>query len=130
MAIDRIRVNEQSSRTVSFTLKDNTGAAVPLSSISLATLTLYDMGTYVPGSSPVVGILNERDAQDVKNTNDVTVHATSGLVTWVMQPADNVIVTPRRQVERHRAEFRFVLSNGTELDYQMEIEVTNLRKAA
>ncbi len=130
MAIDRVRVNEQSSKTVSFTLKDNTGTVIPLTAISTATLTLYDMGTYVPNGSPVVGIINGRDAQNVKNANNVTLHATSGLVTWSMQPADNEIVTSRRQIERHRAEFRFVLTNAAELDYQMEIEVVNLRKAA
>jgi hypothetical protein len=129
MAIDRVRVNEQSSRTVQFTLKDNTNTVVPLASLSTVTLTLFDWGTYAPGASPVVGILNSRDAQNVKNTNNVTVHATSGLVTWSMQPDDNIIVTLRRQIERHRAEFRFVLTSGAELDYQMEVEVVNLRKA-
>jgi len=130
MAIDRIRpVNEQSSRTVTFTLKDNTGTVIPLASIDTAQLTLYDMGTYVPAGSPGVGIINDRNLQDIKNDNNVTIHATSGLVTWSIQPEDNVIVTLRRQVERHRAEFRFVLTNGAELDYQCEIEVTNLRKA-
>lgn len=130
MAIDRVRVNEQSSRTISFTLKDNTGTVVPLASISTVTLTLYDMGTYAPGVSPAVGILNSRDSQNVKNTNDVTIHPTSGLVTWAMVPDDSVIVTPRRQIERHRAEFHFTTTTGVQLDYQLEIEVLNLRKAA
>ena len=131
MAIDRVRnVNEQSSRTVSFTLKDNTGTVVPLTSIDTVTLTLYDMGTYAPGASPAVGILNSRDSQNVKNTNQVTIHATSGLVTWAMVPDDNIIVTPRRQIERHRAEFHFLTTTGVALDYEMEIEVKNLRKAA
>jgi len=130
MAIDRIRpVNEQSSKSVTFTLRDNTRTVVPLASIATAQLTLYDFMTYVPAGSPVVGIINDRNAQDVRDTNDVGIHATSGLCTWSMQPEDNVIVTTRRQVERHRAEFRFVLTNGAELDYQCEIEVTNLRKA-
>jgi hypothetical protein len=128
VAIDRIRVNERSSKTNSFTLLDNVNVAVPLTAISIAELTLYDVDTYVP-ASPAEGILNSRDGQDVLNTNDVTIHATSGLVTWAMQPDDNVIVTLRRQVERHRAEFRFVTTSGAELDYQFEVEVVNLRKA-
>lgn len=130
MAIDRIRVNEHSSKTISFTLKDNTGTAVPLSDIDTATLTGYDLDTYTPTSSPVDGILNSRDAQNIKNANNVTIHSTSGLVTFAMQPDDNVIVTSRRQVERHRYEFRFVTTSGAELDYQIEVEVVNLRKAA
>lgn len=131
MPIDRLTgITERSSRTVTFTVTDNAGAAVPLSAITSAALTLYDVDTYVPGASPTVGIINGRDAQDVKNANNVTIHSTSGLVTWSMQPADNVIATSRRQVERHRAEFRFVVTGGVELEYQFEIEVTNLRKAS
>jgi len=130
VAIDRIRANESSSRTVTFTLLDNADVAIPLTAISTAQLTLYDMDTYVPGASPAAGIINSRDAQDVLNTNNVTIHATSGLVTWAMQPDDNVIVTVRRQIERHRAEFRFVTTSGAELDYQFEVEVVNLRKAS
>jgi hypothetical protein len=131
MPIDRLTgITERSSRTVTFTVADNAGTAVPLASIATAGLTLYDCDTYVPGASPTVGVLNGRDAQDVKNLNNVTIHSTSGLVTWAMQPDDNVIVTLRRQVERHRAEFRFVTTGGAEIDYQFEIEVTNLRKAS
>lgn len=130
MAIDRIRVNERSSRTVTFTLKDNTGTVIPLTAIDSATVTLFDLDTYVPGASPAEGVINGRDGQDVKNAHDGTIHATSGLVTLAMQPDDNVIVTPRRQVERHRLEFQFVTTSGAELDYQIEVEVVNLRKAS
>lgn len=127
--MDRIRgVTEGSGKTVTFTLTDSAGIAVPLADIDSATLTLYDLDTYRPGS-PVLGILNSREAQNVKNANNVTIHGTSGLVTWVMQPEDTVIVTERRQVERHRAMFRFVVA-GVALDYEFEIEVTNLRSQA
>ncbi len=124
-----IRVNEKSSRTITFILKDNTGTPVPLSDLDSLTLTLYDLQNYTSGISPIRGIINARDGQNVLNANDVTVHATSGLVTWAMQPDDNTIETARRQIERHMAEFRFVVGT-TELDYQLEIEVLNLRKAA
>lgn len=126
MALDRIYVNEGSSKTVTFTLNDNAGLAVPLANISTAILTLYDVETYEPGVSPTVGIINGREEQDVKNANNVTIHATSGLVTWAMQDEDNPIVTIRRQVERHRALFRFEVSTGARLEYEFEIEVKNL----
>ena len=129
MAIDRIRVNENSSRTVTFTIQDNQGVVVPLADIDTAELTLYNLDTYVPGRSPAEGIINGRDAQGVLDTNDVDIHATSGLVTWAMQPEDNPIVTTRRQVERHMAEFRFVVNAAT-LVYPIEVDVVNLRKAA
>lgn len=128
MAIDRIRANERSSKTVSFTLKDNAGTVVPLADIDTATLTLVDWDTHVPGESPNA-VINDRDAQDVKNANQVTIHATSGLVTWAMEPDDNIIVTARRQIERHRAEFRFVVDSA-ELVYPLEIDVINLRSVS
>lgn len=129
MAIDRIRdVNERSSKVVTFTLKDQAGAPVPAASLTAAELTLYDVETY-ENASPAVGILNDRQGQNVLNLNNVTIHSTSGLVTWTMQPEDNVIVTERRQVERHRAMFHFAWSGGS-FDYECEIEVVNLRSAA
>ncbi len=136
MAIDRIRVTEQASAIHTFTLRDPTGTVVPLVNLLTATLTLYDLLTYVPGTSPEDGILNARAAQDVKNAHHVTIHPTSGLVTWELQPADNPIVTARRQVERHRAEFRCVVDVGVSpavdpvtIDYQLEIEVVHRRTA-
>ena len=124
-------VFEESSRTVTFTLKDQAGVVVPLADIDTITLTLYDFGTYSGTvTSPSRGIINGRIDQDVKNTNDVTVHATTGLVTWVMQPDDNVIVVKRRLVERHFAEFHIETTGGAVLNYPFGIEVVNLRKAA
>ncbi len=129
MAIDRIRVNEGSSSSVTFTLKDNLGVVIPLANLSVAELTLFDLLTYAPLASPIRGIINDRDSQDVRNTNDVTVHVTSGLVSWAVQPEDTIIVASRRQIERHRARFRFVAS-GAELDYQIEMEIVNMRDTA
>ncbi len=126
MVLDTIYPTEGSSRTVTFTLVDNAGVVVPLANIDAATLTLYDLGTYEPGASPTVGIINSRDAQSVLNANNVTVHSTSGLVTWAMQDEDNPIVTPRRQLERHRAMFTFDVG-GVILAYELEVVVKNLR---
>jgi hypothetical protein len=120
--MDRIRVNEGSSKTVTFTITNEVGTAIPSSELTAATLTLYDLGTYVPGASPVVGIINSRNGQDVLNTNDVTIHATSGLVTWVMQPEDNPIINTRRQVERHRANIGFEWSTG-QFHFELEVDV-------
>ncbi len=127
MAIDRIRVNEASTKVVEFDILDQAGAVVPAASLTLATLTLYDMETFVPGSSPVTGILNTRDGQTVLNAHDVVID-TAGHVTWTMAPEDNPIVTLRRQVERHRALFRFTWTTGEFLQ-ELEIEVVNLRGA-
>ena len=140
MAISRLRTNEATTREVTIPLVDGAGVAVPLVDIATAQLTLYDLDVYVPGGSPNTGIINSRDAQDVLNTNNVVIPATSGLVVWTMQPDDNKKPTglseaqdnylKRKQIWRHRVEFRFVTTAGAELDYQFEVEVVNLRKAS
>lgn len=131
--MDRIRVNELSSRIVDFDVLDSDGVVIPAANITVAQLTLYDCDTFVPGASPAEGIINSRDAQSVLNANNVVI-ADSGspankLVTWTMQPEDNPIVTPRRQIERHRAEFHFAFTTG-EYNTTFEIEVMNLGKAS
>lgn len=128
MAIDRVRVNEGSTKLIEFDILDEDGEGVPVASLSSATLRLFDLDTYVPGASPAEGILNDRHDQDVLNDNDVTINS-SGHVVFTMQPDDNVIVTPRRQIERHRALFAFTWATGT-YQQEIEIEVVNLRGAA
>lgn len=130
MATTVIRgVPEDSSRTVTFYLKDNAGVVVPLADIATAELTLYDLLTYIPGTSPA-GVINGRDAQNVLNDNNVDIHVTSGLVTWSMQPEDNPIITEKRAVERHIAEFMFVLNSGVKLWHKLEFDVDNMRRKA
>lgn len=124
--LHRCRVNEHSSFRIQFTITDDDNAAVPLADITEATLTLYDIDTSDKTISPSqLHILNSRDEQDVKNTNDVTIDPTSGLLTWAVQPEDNEIVTSRRQVERHKAEFHISFMAGS-FWYELEIEVKNM----
>jgi len=59
------------------TLEDSDETAIPLANISAITLTLYNVADD--------SIINSREDQDVKNTNQVTIHSTSGLLTWAMQ---------------------------------------------
>ncbi len=127
MAIIRVRQQELTSGIVEGDLVDALGNPIPASALMTATLTLWDVETGSPATSPSTGILNTRDAQDVLNTNNVTID-TVGHFVWAVQPADNVIVTSRRQVERHRAMFHFAWAAGA-LDYECELEVMNLRKA-
>ena len=134
MAIDKVRVNERSSKVVTFTILDENGDPVPDSVLTSATLTLFDLLTGKASGSPMQGVINSRGDQDVLNDNDVTIDG-DGLVTWAMQPADNIIVTPRRQIERHRAMFSFAWPGASpgltgSFDYEFEIEVVNLRKAS
>ena len=72
---------ELSTSVLTGTLKDYTGAALPTSSIQALLMTYYMDST----------VINNRRLQNVHDQNDVTV-SSSGLLTWIMQPADNVII--------------------------------------
>ncbi len=125
MALDRFRFDEQSSGCIEGDIVDREGAPVPDSSLLSAELTLYDWDTGAGGGSPRPGIINDRDQQDVLNTNDVTIDS-DGHFIWSIQPEDNIIVTNRRQIERHRAMFLFTWATG-EFRYECELDVNNLR---
>lgn len=127
--MDRFRFNENQSGVISGTILDQDGAPVPLASITDAVLTLYDWETCTGAGSPVAAIINGRHAQDVKNANNVVIHATTGVFTWSVQALDNPIVTERRQIERHRA-LLVVTATVPTIPYECEIEVINLRLSA
>ncbi len=129
--MDRFRFNQGASGVIPVVVKDGTGAVVPNGDLTVATLTLWDVDTYELDSSPIAGIINDRFQQDILGVNlspatlnDVTYGQDS--IRWDVQPEDNIIITPRRQVERHRALFAFEFPTG-EFTYECEIEVVNLR---
>jgi hypothetical protein len=132
--MERFRFDERSSGSIEGDIVDRNGDPVAAGSLTAATLTLYDWDTGAgyqdgsPGSSPRPGILNGRDTQDVLNANDVSIDA-DGHFIWRVQPEDNVIVTARRQVERHRAMLLFAWSDG-EFRFECELDVNNLRLQA
>ena len=97
------RVNERSSALYTATLNDEKGDPVTVSALATLTVTLYDKATG--------DIINSRNGQDALNANDVTLHATSGALTWKMKAADNPINTPATieagDYERHIALFEW-----------------------
>lgn len=133
MSLTRFRFDEQSSGSIEFDILDREGELVSVSGITTAELTLFDWDTGAAGlgASPRPGIINGRDTQDILNANQVTLSDTPtvGHVLWELEPDDNVIVTDRRQVERHRAMFYFAWADG-EFRFECEIDVNNLRLQA
>lgn len=105
---DDRRVLEKTTPVYTATLVDEDENAIALLSISTMTLTFYDRRTGT--------IINSREAQDVKNANGVTIHATSGLLTWTMGVADTTLVTTadfaEDDEEEHVGLFEWVLTNG------------------
>lgn len=128
-------VNERSSAKYTAYLKDETDTIITVSSTSQASglatlkLTLYDWETK--------GIINSRTKQDAFNANNVTL-STAGLLTWSVQPLDNVIVAPAQAVtpvpgdELHRALFEYTYGTAASQRgyHEVDILVTNLALAS
>ncbi len=115
---------QNTSASFTANLKDELGVAVPQASIDTATLTFYDKLTG--------DIINNRLAQDINNNNNVTIHATSGLITWSMQKEDNPIMNPKRipigRTEKHVALFEFNYNTTGYAKAEVLIEVENINK--
>lgn len=109
-------VLERTSARYSGTLKDELGNVVPGANLTALLLTLYDLETGT--------VLNSRSAQNVLNANGVTVDG-SGVVVWLMDPADNAIVTTGRSSERHRAVFDIQWGTGKRSVHRIDIQVDN-----
>lgn len=111
-------IKEKTSQVYTATIKDDADIALILSRIDTMKLTLF--------STHDLAVINSRSAQDVKNANNVTIHATSGLLTWNMQPADNAILDNNLSFEQHRALFEWVYDTTKEGKHTVDIEVRNL----
>lgn len=89
-----------------FQIKDG-NSNVSLSGIDTITLTLYNYDDQ--------SIINTRDAQDVKNTNNVAV-TSGGLLTWSIQEEDTVISDSSLEsgrAEPHVALFEWTYTSST-----------------
>ena len=117
---------ENTGAVYTATLEDSSGTAIPLANITTMVLTLYDVASG--------DIINSRDDQDVKNTNNVTINATSGLLTWAMQADDNPIVDDAGTSEvgdreNHKALFEYTGTfTGSPGKHVALISVLNLGK--
>jgi hypothetical protein len=93
----------------SFPLVDASGAGIDGSIIETLTVKLYDLDT--------LQVLNGRDNQDIKNTNDGTIITDPGppivsTVTLNLQPADTIILNQSRWVEYRILVFRWSWNSG------------------
>lgn len=117
------RVEEKITARYKVILSDETGAVIPLSDMTTITLTLYDDYTGT--------IINSRNAQNVKNTNNVT-YTEAGLLTWTLQPNDNIIVSSdvrTNSYEKHIALFEFTWDSGAKAGkHELEFQVRQLNK--
>lgn len=126
-------VNEDSTAKYTATLKDEDDAPIPKAAVEALTLTLY-VEAIGAGTG---GIINGRNNQDVLDLNGVTLHETSGLLTWIMEPEDNPIVGnlnashryPDGTKERHIALFRWEYFGGDRKgNHEVVIDAVNRTK--
>lgn len=115
-------VNEKVTALYTADVQDHEGNAIAGSSLDTLTLTLYDKSTS--------DIINSRNAQNVLNTNGVTVDG-SGNLSWVMDPDDNAIITATSKVEKHIALFMWTWDSGNKAGkHEVTIQVKNLTKVS
>lgn len=108
-------VPERSMARYTAYLTDETNTVIASSGISTLTLTLRDATTK--------GIINSRSAQNVLNTNNVTVHATSGLVTWSIQAADTTPLNKEQPYVDHIAEFACTWATTKSMIHKVTIRI-------
>lgn len=112
---------EQTTGSYAGVLVDHLGIPVPGSILETLTLTLYCLDT-------AQSILNGRSAQDVLQVNGVTV-GEDGAFLWEIAPADNTILYPVLDYERHRALFEWTWATGTRTGHhEVVLVVKNLSK--
>jgi hypothetical protein len=119
-----VTINERSSAQYTSTLLDETGDPVAAVSLEHIYLSLRDVATgeYING---------REDVDVLGGGSGVTVHATSGLLTWDLEPDDNAIVTPTRNDEMHEAVFNVVWDSGQKaITHRVLIKVKNLQPVA
>lgn len=114
-------IPEKTTKVITFVVADENDAPIPAASLSTLTLTLY------PLRQPATTI-NARVAQNVLNTNNVTVDS-GGNGRWESQPADNVIIESHLAVEIHRALFEYTWAGGTKSGkHEIDLYVQNLHR--
>lgn len=116
---------EKTTAIYSATIKDENGNPVALASIDAITLKLY-----AEGSSSYI---NSRNGQNIKNANNVTIHATSGLLTWEMTPADNVVVStdlPADSREKHIALFEWTYNGSRAGKHETYFYIKQMEKVS
>lgn len=118
-------INEGSTKTYTATLSVN-GAPIALADIVSLTLTLQQVSKPRGGLEVLGAIVNGRDGQDVLNANNVTIHATSGLLTFVLQSLDTTILVNTNQFETHRATFQCTYSGANKLTWDVDFLIRNL----
>jgi hypothetical protein len=95
--------NEGDTPDLTVYLIDRDGDPIPVANILTLNLSQWiAQGLGQPGIS-----INSRKLQNALNANNVTVHSTSGLVTWQLQTADSAMQSKDTTVDEETHNYRF-----------------------
>jgi hypothetical protein len=112
-------VNEEGTLRITALVTDELGVAIPGSSLTTMTYTLYDLASDA--------IINLRSAVDIKANVDA-----SGNLVLVLLPADNPIVAPTKVArgarERHIVLFKWTYATGRGHWTEVQVDVVNLNR--
>jgi hypothetical protein len=116
-------IAEKTTQVLTCTIKDETDVVIPLDQITTLTLTLYNQESRT--------IINTRENQNVLNLANVTYHATSGLLTWLLQPADTAIENVAKSIEVRVALFQWTFAAGNKHGkHEIVFKIRNLEKVS
>lgn len=112
---------EQTTPKYTFTIVDDDGEVIPGDSLATLTLSLY-----VIAADGTQTILNNRDAQNVLQQNNVLVNA-YGVGTWLVQEADTTLEDDTLPYEAHIALWTWTYAAGTKIGrHEFVLNVKNL----
>lgn len=114
----RVQINEKDTYRFTATLKDEDGTVIPLASLTTLTVSLYRK------ADPTI-FVNSRNAQDCKNANDGTFHATSGLFTHLFKVLDSTFQSGvTASMDSHCALFIWTYNSGAKRNsYLLELQI-------
>lgn len=119
---DLIVPEKSSGPRITGTLIDEAGAPIPIAAVQTATLTIYARDE---ATKPII---NSVDHVDIKNANQGTIHATSGLLTLSLNSLDNSINNVANDLEWHRLLIEVGYNTTKTFKYEIEFPVRNLAK--
>lgn len=112
-------VLEETTPKYTATILDDAGNALPIASLTTITLTLY-----VIKADGTIAYVNSRNAQNVKNANNVTIDS-AGLLTWSLAVADTTLVEDL-PFERHIALWEYTWGSSRAGKHQVIVNVQRL----
>jgi len=121
----RLVVAEKTTLRITATLLDESGLAIPSAGLTTLTLTLYIR------DSTAQEVVNSVNAVDILNVGRGTVHASSGVLTIVLDPADNTIIDSTTDLEWHRILIQGTYAAGAKaFKQECDFQVRNLSKVS